>query len=111
MSVSDSDKTSTDSFLASKNLSLVTTSSQFLGWGHGKFACPGRFFAATVMKTLLALVLVNYEIEPLIGARPQNISIGETVIAPRKVTLKVRRRTKATLPSEEVASSNPSDIG
>lgn len=31
---------------------LVTTSPNHLAFGHGKHACPGRFFAATEIKII-----------------------------------------------------------
>jgi cytochrome P450 len=40
-----------------KTASLVTTSEAFLAFGHGRHACPGRFFAAQEMKLMLAYVL------------------------------------------------------
>ncbi|TFY83081.1 hypothetical protein EWM64_g926 [Hericium alpestre] len=41
---------------------MVTTSYDFLAWGHGRYACPGRFFASYELKAILAYALVNYEI-------------------------------------------------
>ncbi|CAH0003192.1 unnamed protein product [Clonostachys byssicola] len=40
---------------------LVSTSSAHLGFGHGKHACPGRFFAANEVKLLLCHLLYKYE--------------------------------------------------
>ncbi|KIX08844.1 uncharacterized protein Z518_03501 [Rhinocladiella mackenziei CBS 650.93] len=40
----------------------VMTTSTNLTFGHGKHACPGRFFAANEIKTLLALIIMNYDI-------------------------------------------------
>ena len=31
-------------------------------FGHGKFACPGRFFASNESKIILALLLLRYEV-------------------------------------------------
>ncbi|KIX09043.1 uncharacterized protein Z518_00121 [Rhinocladiella mackenziei CBS 650.93] len=41
---------------------FVMTSSTNLTFGHGKNACPGRFFAANEIKTLMALIIMTYEI-------------------------------------------------
>lgn len=41
---------------------FVTTSSTHINFGHGKDACPGRFFAAHEIKLLLAHTLLGYEI-------------------------------------------------
>ncbi|KAI5837190.1 cytochrome P450 [Morchella snyderi] len=40
---------------------LVSPERGFMTWGHGKHGCPGRFFAATQMKVLLAYIISNYE--------------------------------------------------
>ncbi|KAJ3575987.1 hypothetical protein NP233_g741 [Leucocoprinus birnbaumii] len=46
------------------SLTLPATSSKFLAWGHGKHACPGRFFAASVMKVMLAQFILEFDIRP-----------------------------------------------
>ncbi|RSL57416.1 hypothetical protein BHE90_017151 [Fusarium euwallaceae] len=40
---------------------FVMTSETNLTFGHGKHACPGRFFAANELKTLMCLMLMLYE--------------------------------------------------
>jgi cytochrome P450 len=39
----------------------VMTSDKNLHFGHGKHACPGRFFAANEVKTLLVLLLMRFD--------------------------------------------------
>ena len=87
--------TSTSDFLKFKNLSLVTTSEKFLPFGHGKHACPGRFFAANELKLLIAYMVMNYDIEPL-AERPPNVYMGATELPPMKATLRIRRRASAS---------------
>ncbi|KAL2696029.1 hypothetical protein AAEP93_003329 [Penicillium crustosum] len=41
---------------------FVTTSPTHINFGHGKHACPGRFFAAQEIKLLLAHALKEYDI-------------------------------------------------
>lgn len=77
--------------LESKNLSTVTTSSTFLSFGHGRHACPGRFFAATEMKLLLAYIVLNYEIKPM-DTRAPNLFMGGNVLPPMNATIQIRRR-------------------
>ncbi len=77
--------------LEGKNLSTVTTSDTFLSFGHGRHACPGRFFAATEMKLLLAYIVMNYDIKPL-AVRPPNLFMGGSILPPMKATISVRRR-------------------
>lgn len=40
-----------------------TTSKTFLGFGHGKHGCPGRFFAAFELKAIIATLLLEYDIK------------------------------------------------
>ncbi|KAJ7937373.1 cytochrome P450 [Mycena leptocephala] len=50
------------------------TNLDYLAWGHGRHACPGRFFASTALKTMLAHILVNYDVklEDESAGRPPN---------------------------------------
>lgn len=41
---------------------LVTATPDFLAWGYGRAVCPGRFFAAAVMKLIMAHIILNYDI-------------------------------------------------
>ncbi|KAJ7937288.1 cytochrome P450 [Mycena leptocephala] len=53
------------------NRHMVTTSTDHLVFGHGRHACPGRFFAATEIKTMLAYILINYDVRSETeGVRP-----------------------------------------
>ena len=49
---------------------FVTTSTTHLNFGHGKHACPGRFFASQEIKLLLAHMLLNYDVK-LAGPAPK----------------------------------------
>ncbi|KAJ0305250.1 hypothetical protein COL516b_005482 [Colletotrichum fioriniae] len=40
---------------------LVTTSVNHLGFGHGEHGCPGRFFAASEAKIIIAHLLLKYD--------------------------------------------------
>ena len=81
----------TTEVLKHKNLSMVTTSEYFQPFGHGRHACPGRFFAANELKLLLAYIVLNYEVEPL-PERPASFWLSETLLPPMKATIRVRRR-------------------
>ena len=59
-----------------KPMSIVNTSPDFLAFGHGRHACPGRLFAASVLKLLLASFVLKYEVKPF-DIRPLNIEVGE----------------------------------
>ncbi|KAI9571037.1 cytochrome P450 [Boletus coccyginus] len=42
---------------------FVSTSIEYLPFGHGKHACPGRFFAANELKSMLAHVVMSYDVK------------------------------------------------
>lgn len=46
-----------------RSLSIVNTSRDFLAFGHGRHACPGTQFAASVLKLLLASLVLKYEVK------------------------------------------------
>ncbi|KAI0320025.1 cytochrome P450 [Amylostereum chailletii] len=41
---------------------MISTGSNYIAFGHGRHACPGRFFAANELKCMLAHVVVNYDV-------------------------------------------------
>ncbi|KAF9261024.1 cytochrome P450 [Marasmius fiardii PR-910] len=42
---------------------MITPTSEWLLFGHGKHACPGRFFAVNELKSLLAHLVMTYDIK------------------------------------------------
>ena len=53
---------------------FVTTGVDSMQFGHGKHACPGRFFAANEIKLILIHLIMNYDIKlPEGEERPKNI--------------------------------------
>ncbi|KAJ8508407.1 hypothetical protein ONZ45_g9315 [Pleurotus djamor] len=42
---------------------VVDTSPEYVVFGHGRHACPGRFFAANEIKAMFAHILLNYDIK------------------------------------------------
>ncbi|KAG5720345.1 Ent-kaurene oxidase, partial [Termitomyces sp. T112] len=41
---------------------MVALTHEYIVFGHGKHACPGRFFAVNELKALLAYTLLNYDV-------------------------------------------------
>ncbi|PIL31340.1 cytochrome P450 [Ganoderma sinense ZZ0214-1] len=61
----------------------VVTSTEFLPFGHGRHACPGRWFAANELKVVLAQILLVYDIKlGGDGKRPASSNIASTVLPP-----------------------------
>ncbi|KAF6809685.1 alpha-ketoglutarate dependent xanthine dioxygenase [Colletotrichum sojae] len=73
----------------------ATTGPDNLPFGHGSHSCPGRFFAVSEMKVVLAHLLLNYDFKISQGARPETRHWGIAVIMDRNVKMLVRRRTPA----------------
>ncbi|EXJ59847.1 hypothetical protein A1O7_03994 [Cladophialophora yegresii CBS 114405] len=80
-----------DDYIKKANLSFVSTSPTYHPFGHGRHACPGRFFAANELKLLLAYMLTKYEFEHL-NERPPSKWIGTSLVPPLTATVRVRRR-------------------
>ena len=84
------------------------TNEHFVVWGIGKHACPGRFFAVSLIKTILAHILVDYEVK-FLRERPGNVWIEFNVIPPPSATISIRRR-KVGASSMETASKRASKL-
>lgn len=71
---------------------LVTTSPNHLGFGHGKHACPGRFFAAIEAKIALAHLLLNFDLNLTPGADPKVLDVGFALVPDPTAKVMIRRR-------------------
>jgi len=90
-SSSEDERTHSDDYIRKANLSFVSTSASYHPFGHGRNACPGRFFAANELKLMLSYMLLNYEFESL-DERPESKWIGSNLVPPMKATIKIRRK-------------------
>ena len=66
-----------------------------LSFGHGRHACPGRFLAANIMKSVLAYLLANYDIKAPAewkGKRIENVQVGDQNIPDRAAMIMMRKR-------------------
>ncbi|KAI1063802.1 hypothetical protein LB506_005617 [Fusarium annulatum] len=90
----DARQNEADEYVKSARNALPTATQDFLAWGLGRNACPGRFFASNEIKMLLAHILLYYDIEHL-TERPRNTWIAQNRIPPMKATLRIRRRTRS----------------
>ncbi|KAI0173475.1 cytochrome P450 [Hypoxylon sp. FL1284] len=71
---------------------ITTTTPTFLPFGYGRHACPGRWFAAQLMKQALAYMVLNYELE-LFGEPVRRKALLNTMVPPVNAQVRVRRRT------------------
>ncbi|KAF8270427.1 cytochrome P450 [Lactarius quietus] len=72
----------------------TSTSAEYLTFGYGRHACPGRFFAANEVKTLLAHVLVTYDIKLEEGKKAPGFYIMGLTRVPEKANVMFRKRRK-----------------
>lgn len=73
------------------NWQFVTVNENMLGFGHGKHACPGRFFASNEVKIALCWMLIKYDWE-LVQPLDQGWYLGLEVITDSEAKLRYRRR-------------------
>ncbi|KAJ6470567.1 cytochrome P450 [Mycena vitilis] len=74
---------------------MVALTDSFLTFGLGRAACPGRFFAATVQKLLLAHVIVTYDLKFKDGVRPADEWMAIAATPNSKAEVMFRRRTSS----------------
>ncbi|OXV05755.1 hypothetical protein Egran_06477 [Elaphomyces granulatus] len=75
-----------------KDSQFSAPSVDHMGWGYGKLACPGRFFAVDVIKVLLCHMLLKYDWKLPEGYRPVVRKVGLRLQADPAAKLLVRRR-------------------
>ncbi|KAH9939336.1 cytochrome P450 [Epithele typhae] len=75
---------------------LVNTSVDFITFGHGRHACPGRFFAANEIKTMMAYLVLHYDVKFADeGKRPDNIRFGHADLPSHSAKVLFRKRRAA----------------
>ncbi|KAF8844183.1 cytochrome P450 [Paxillus ammoniavirescens] len=73
--------------------SFVSTSPECLPFGHGRHACPGRFFAANELKSMLAHIVLSYDIKLEDNAiRPRSLHFASTIAAHPTAKVMFRKR-------------------
>ncbi|EME77540.1 uncharacterized protein MYCFIDRAFT_44970 [Pseudocercospora fijiensis CIRAD86] len=71
---------------------LVATSEDFTAFGHGRHACPGRFFAAAGIKIALMQILLRYDLKPLEWEEGDLVEHGFSMTTNPAKKIFVRRR-------------------
>lgn len=88
-------KTREDPAEANKHQFAMTDSNN-LHFGHGKFSCPGRFFASNEIKILMAHLLIGYEFKyPPGQSRPRNLTADENLYPDPTARLMMRERKES----------------
>ncbi|KAF7367730.1 hypothetical protein MSAN_00836900 [Mycena sanguinolenta] len=72
---------------------MISTAVDHLSFGTGKHACPGRFFAATELKAMMAHLVLNYDVKPEVeGIRPADIVFGQNFFPNPTGRVRFRKR-------------------
>ena len=82
----------TDTFAYDFSSKFVSPSPEHLGFGLGRHACPGRFFAAAEVKIILCHILLKFDIELPAGSKPQVAKIGASLSADLDAKLMLKKR-------------------
>ncbi|KAG6371906.1 cytochrome P450 [Boletus reticuloceps] len=74
-------------------------SSDYLVFGYGRHACPARFFAASMLNTMLAHFVISYDVKLERNAtqRSQNLQIGTSIMANPTARIMIRRVPRTSL--------------
>ncbi|KAK0447135.1 cytochrome P450 [Armillaria borealis] len=69
---------------------MATPSLDFVFFGHGRPACPGRFFAVNELKALMSHVLLNFDVK--IDKFPSPVWIADTQLPNQSSKVSFRKR-------------------
>jgi len=72
--------------------SMVTLTHEYLSFGQGRHACPGRFFATNEVKAMLAYVLLNYDVKMANPGCPPELWFGLLSIPDPTAEVMFRKR-------------------
>lgn len=71
---------------------FVATSPDHLVFGHGKHACPGRFFAGNEVKVVLIYLLMKYDWKFASEGRKEDVSFGQEMETDPTAKAMIRKR-------------------
>lgn len=77
---------------------FATTEPTQFNFGHGKAACPGRFFAALEIKCILVHFIMNYDFRLVGDKRPENLRAHEFIFPNPEAELLIRERERPESP-------------
>ncbi|KIX10708.1 uncharacterized protein Z518_01792 [Rhinocladiella mackenziei CBS 650.93] len=70
---------------------MISTDPAYQLFGHGKHACPGRFFAVTEMKLLFSLILLRYDLALEPGTGPKPIYVATMCLPDTKLKVLMKK--------------------
>lgn len=79
---------------ALRTAQAVMPAPEFLHFGYGRHACPGRFVAVQLLKMDIAYIMMNYDVEPL-KKKPATMFRNMALLPDVNFSLNVRRRRRS----------------
>ncbi|KAK5102937.1 hypothetical protein LTS08_003739 [Lithohypha guttulata] len=79
---------------AANKYQMVSTEPELHVFGHGKHACPGRFFATNEMKLMLAELIQRYDMKLAEGEKPNEFLLGTMCFPDTKLNVWLKARTR-----------------
>ncbi|PPQ96349.1 hypothetical protein CVT26_005033 [Gymnopilus dilepis] len=73
---------------------VATPTLEYHAFGHGRPACPGRFFAITELKTMLAHLVMNYDVKLEDDVYPSKLMMEANAIPNMSAKVLFRQRQK-----------------
>lgn len=72
---------------------FISVTKENMGFGFGRHACPGRFFAANEIKLICARILMDYDIKLPDGVKTRysNIARGNALTPDTKKTIMIKK--------------------
>lgn len=76
-------------------MQFASSNPQSMGFGFGRYACPGRFFASNEIKAILAHVLTHYDFKfPQGQGRPASIGVETQFLPNHDGRVLMKKRTQ-----------------
>ncbi|KAF8994955.1 cytochrome P450 [Cyathus striatus] len=71
---------------------MVSLSPDYIAFGYGSHACPGRFFAVNELKAMSAYLILNYDVKLPTSQRPANWWFEQNMMPNHNATVMFRKR-------------------
>jgi len=71
---------------------MATPTLDYLGFGHGRPACPGRFFAVAELKMMFAQILLSYDFKMECAGFPQASWLEHKVVPDMSIKIMFKKR-------------------
>lgn len=82
-----------DTSVGKGRLAFTTTGNEYFAFGAGRHACPGRVFASSVLRLILACIVMDYDFS-FAAQRPKNRWFGLHRVPDMETTIRVTRRAR-----------------